>query len=265
MNDYLAQILADKADEIRRLEADIGFAEMTRRALAATPPRGFERALRAASGGPVFPVIAEIKKASPSRGLIRADFDPQMLAQSYQRGGAACLSVLTDGPGFQGTEADFRAARAAVDRPVLRKDFMLAPIQILESRAMGADCILLIMAILTAAQAAALRALAHDLGMDVLAECHDEAEIARAQLLPKTMIGINNRNLRSFETSLATTARLAPLVEPGRLIVAESGIATADDFTRLWGDGARAFLIGETLMRARDPGALLAEIARTGD
>lgn len=262
MNDFLARILADKAGEILRIEAETGLADMTRKAQAAPAPRGFERALRAASGGALFPVIAEIKKASPSRGIIRASFDPAALAQSYACGGAACLSVLTDGPGFQGSAADFRAARQAVDLPVLRKDFMLAPIQILESRAMGADCVLLIMAILSDTQAMTLNGLARELGMDVLAECHDEAEIARARHLPGAMIGINNRNLRSFETSLETTAKLAPLVGTGQLIIAESGISTADDFARLWRDGARAFLIGETLMRADDPGTKLADIAR---
>lgn len=264
MNDFLAQILADKAREVLRIEAETGLPEMTRRAQAASPPRGFEHALRTAIGGPVFPVIAEIKKASPSRGIIRADFDPAAIARSYAQGGARCLSVLTDGPGFQGSAEDFTAARGAVDLPVLRKDFMLAPIQIMESRAMGADCVLLIMAILSDQQASALHRLARDLGMDVLAECHDAAEIARAQLLTGAMIGINNRNLRSFATSLDTTTQLAPLVSGDRLIVTESGIATADDFARLWRAGARAFLVGETLMRASDPGTLLAEIARSG-
>lgn len=249
MNDTLARIIAYKRQEVAARKA--ARPSMDAAARAADPPRGFARALeiQARYG---FALIAEIKKASPSKGLIRADFDPPRLAQAYAAGGAACLSVLTDGPSFQGEEAYLAAARRACALPCLRKDFMIDPWQIAESRALGADAILIIMAAVDDSCAADLAAAARAYGMDALVECHDEAEIARALMLDARLIGVNNRNLRTFETRLDTTERLAPLIPDDRILVAESGLNAHADLVRLARCGARAFLVGESLMRQAD-------------
>ncbi|MCS6855500.1 MAG: indole-3-glycerol phosphate synthase TrpC [Elioraea sp.] len=252
MPDALARICArTRADLAARKEA-VPVAELERRAADAGPPRGFARALALAAAERGLGLIAEIKKASPSAGLIRAEFDPPALARAYAAGGATCLSVLTDQPFFLGAPEHLVAARAAVALPALRKDFLLDPWQVVEARALGADCVLLIMAALTDAEAAALEVEARGLGMDVLIEVHDEAELDRALALGGTLLGINNRDLRSLRTDLATFERLAPRVPADRLLVAESGIATAADVARMKAAGARAILVGESLMRQPD-------------
>ena len=258
--DILARILATKADEITAAKRARPPAEIAAAARAQSPPRDFEGALRAkiAAGRPA--VIAEIKKASPSRGVLRADFDPPAIAASYERGGAACLSVLTDRTYFQGDATHLAGARDASALPVLRKDFIVDEYQVVEARAIGADAILLIVAALPDARLAALEACARDLGMAVLAEVHDGAELVRALKLATSLVGINNRDLRTFDVSLGTTLGLLPSIPAGKLVVTESGVLAPADVAILSASGVRAFLVGEAFMRAPDPGAALAEL-----
>ncbi len=251
MTSILDEIKAYKLDEVARLKAETPLAEMEDRARAAPAPRAFAKTLSdaAASG---YGLIAEIKKASPSKGVIRADFDPPALARAYKAGGAACLSVLTDAPSFQGDDSYLASVREAVDLPCLRKDFLYDPWQVAQSRALGADCILLILASLSDAQAAELEDAAIRLRMDVLLEVHDAAELERAAALKSELLGINNRDLRSFEVSLQTTRDLARRVPEEHLIVSESGFSRAEDLADVARYGARCFLIGESLMRQTD-------------
>jgi indole-3-glycerol phosphate synthase len=252
MTDVLAKICAEKRTEIainKRAHPPGALAQAIKRL---PPPRGFIAALDAAVKAGRYGLIAELKVASPSGGMIRPDFDPAALARAYERGGATCLSVLTDEPNFKGQPEHLVLARAAVKLPVLRKDFMLDPYQVAEARALGADCILLIMAALLDADAAALEAAAHELGMDVLVEVHDKEELYRALRLKTRLIGINNRNLKTLKTDIATTETLAELVPRDRLVVSESGIVDPADLARLARAGAKCFLIGESLLRQPD-------------
>lgn len=252
MADVLEKICADKRRETARRQAARPLVEVEAAARAVPPPRGFARQLRAALDAGGYGLIAEIKRASPSRGLIRPDFSPPELARAYARGGAACLSVLTDEPYFQGCDADLVAARNAVPLPVLRKDFMLEPYQIAESRMLGADCILLILAALDDATATRLCGAAQDLGMDVLVEVHDRGELARARVLPCQLIGINNRNLKTLTVDVATTEEVAAAIPEGRIAVSESGLRSPDDLARMARSGVRCFLVGESLMTQPD-------------
>ncbi len=258
----LERILERKREEVAVRSAQRSAEQLRAICAGLAPARGFADALATCIVRGESAVIAEIKKASPSRGLIRADFDPVALARSYQRGGAACLSVLTDVDFFQGADAYLCAARAAVDLPVLRKDFVVDAWQVLEARTLEADCILLIAAAFAGqpARMGELAALAAELGMDVLVEVHDAAELALALAIPGRLIGINNRNLHSFETSLDTTYGLLDGIPPERIVVTESGIGTAGDVRAMRKHGVNAFLVGESLMRAPDPGARLREL-----
>lgn len=260
MSDILEKILATKREEIAAGQARMPLAEMRAQAAAAPAPRDFVGALRAQVDAGRPAVIAEIKKASPSKGVIRADFRPGAIAASYAQGGAACLSVLTDAQYFQGSTEYLREARAACGLPVLRKDFIIDPWQVYEARAMGADCILLIVAALELPAMQDLEALAMELGMAVLVESHDGAELEAALTLKTPLMGINNRNLRTFEVTLDTTLDLLPKIGSERIVVTESGILAPVDVARMREHQVNAFLVGEAFMRAADPGAELARL-----
>lgn len=258
--DILRKIVARKVEEVAERSARVPRPMIAAAAAQADPPRGFVSALwaRTAAGRPA--VIAEAKKASPSKGVLRPDFDPAAIARSYERAGAACLSVLTDADFFQGSDTYLQQARAACALPVLRKDFVIDPYQVWEARSLGADCILLIAACLDDDRLAELNALARDLGMDALIEVHDGEELERALRVDNPMVGINNRDLRSFEVSLDTTLGLLGRIPGDRLVVTESGILGPDDVALMRRHGVHAFLVGEAFMRAPDPGERLAEL-----
>ena len=258
--DILKKILARKMEEIDARNRAVSLQELSRRVAEADAPRGFLSALRARVAAGRAAVIAEIKKASPSRGVLREDFEPAQIAASYERGGATCLSVLTDIDFFQGADAYLQQARAACALPVLRKDFIIDPYQVYEARVIGADCILLIVAALADAMLAELLQLAEHLQMDCLVEVHDATELERALQTPAPLIGINNRDLRSFETSLDVTLDMLGQIPDDRLVVTESGIHTADDVSLMRGRGVHTFLVGEAFLKAPDPGGKLAQL-----
>ena len=258
--DILQAILRRKADEITERCVSVSLRKISERAAAQPPPRGFAAALsrRIESGAPA--VIAEIKRASPSKGLLRENYDPAAIAESYQSGGAAALSVLTDRDFFQGEDGHLTTAREACALPVLRKDFIIDPYQVYESRSLGADCVLLIVAALGDAQLGDLAGLAAHLDMDVLVEVHDEEELERGLAIRPALLGVNNRNLRTFDTRLETTIDLLDKVRGSPIVVTESGIHTPDDVALMRSHGVNAFLVGEAFMRAADPGARLSEL-----
>ena len=260
MSDILEKILATKRSEIAAAMSETPLAAMQARAQAMEPPRDFVAALRDKIAAGAAAVIAEIKKASPSKGVIRADFRPAEIAASYEQGGAACLSVLTDAQYFQGDPQYLQQARAACHLPVLRKDFMIDPYQVYEARAMGADCILLIVAALDLPRMRELERIAHDLGMAVLVEVHDGDELELALQLDTPLLGINNRNLRTFDVTLDTTLGLLSRIPSQRIVVTESGIFTPQDVARMRDNGVHAFLVGEAFMRAPEPGLELARV-----
>jgi indole-3-glycerol phosphate synthase len=255
MSRVLEQICRDKLEYVRQRAKSNPISNLIAATRDATAPRGFIARLEETTSSGAYGLIAEIKKASPSKGLIRADFDPTTLASAYARGGATCLSVLTDIPYFSGDDAYLIAARKAVDLPVLRKDFMLDPYQIIESRAIGADCVLLILAAIDDQQAREMASVAHEFGMDTLVEVHNRTEMDRALDMGARLVGINNRNLKTLQVDLTTTEQLAPIVPADRMVVCESGLSTSADLARMAKTGVRCFLIGESLMRQSDVSA----------
>ena len=264
MPDILTRILARKTEELAERSARVSLAELSARVADLPDTRGFAAAIEAKLDANLPAVIAEVKKASPSKGVIRPDFDPASIARSYELGGAACLSVLTDKDFFHGSEDFLQQARAACSLPVLRKDFVIDPYQVYEARVIGADCILLIVAALGDAALLELSLLAAELDLDVLCEVHDVEEMERALALPVPLIGVNNRNLRTFETTIDTSIELQSMIEYDRILVSESGIHTHEDIERLQDAGINAFLVGEAFMRANDPGAELKRLFTGG-
>jgi len=260
MTNFLSRIEEYKRAEIAAAKQRVPLAELARQADDAEPPRGFLAAIERTLSTCGYALIAELKKASPSKGLIRADFDPPVLARAYQDGGATCLSVLTDQPSFLGSPRHLTEARAVSTLPLLRKDFMYDPYQVFEARVWGADCVLITLAAIDDLAAKEIEDAAFSLGMDALVEIHNEAELERARGLRSRLLGINNKDLRTFQTSLTTTESLAPLVPPGRVVVGESGLADRADLARLAAVGVRTFLIGESLMRAPDLRAATREL-----